>query len=77
MPRPSREMPLYDDLDPLPGQRLPWELPWEPDGEEESRMETDPGQMPDDDEDEEDDTDDTGGGTISAVYPPSDHLFLR
>ena len=77
MPRPTREMPPYDDLDPLPGQRLPWELPWEPKEEEESRLETDPGQMPDDDEDGDDDSDEAGGGVSASVYPLSDHFFLR
>ena len=49
-------MPSFDDLDPLPGQRLPWETgaaPWS--------LETDPDWKPDDErvipgEDEDDGT---------------------
>ena len=51
-----REMPAYDDLDPMPGQRLPWQ---HGDATNESRMETDPDRLPGDppaqDDDDEDD----------------------
>ena len=81
MPRPSREMPPYDDLDPLPGQRLPWDLPWEPDREQEEQlMEIDPTLMPDEDseaeEADEDDGTDEIGGSGAALYPLSEHLAL-
>lgn len=80
MPKPSREMPPHDDLDPLPGQRLPWDLPWEPDREQEERMETDPTLMPDEgseaDETEDDDGPDEIGGSGAALYPSSQHLGL-
>ena len=81
MPRPSNEKRHYDDLDPLPEQRLSWGLPWEPDREQEEQlMETDPTQMPDEDseadEPEEDDGTDEIGGSGAALYPLSEHLGL-
>jgi hypothetical protein len=78
MPKQFREMPAYHDLDPLPGQRLPWELPWEPRDQEESRLETDPGEMPGDEDPEETEEGeaDEGGGSGAAIYPLSEHLAL-
>jgi hypothetical protein len=77
MPRPNREMPAYDDLDPLPGQRLPWE----PDRQqEELSMERDRVPMPDEDDDDDETEDDDGSddleGNGAALYPLSEHLGL-
>lgn len=81
MPKASRETPPYDDLDPLPGQRLPWDLPWEADRDrEEQLMETDPTLIPDEDseadETEEDDESEEIGGSGAALYPLSEHLGM-
>lgn len=78
MSKQHREVPDYDDLDPPPGQRLPWELPWESRDQEEIRSETDPGEMPDDEDHEETEEGeaDEGGGSGAAIYPLSEHLAL-
>ena len=74
MPGPSDGERLFDEFELLPGQRLPWDLPWEPDQQqEEDLVETNPNQIPDEDEgtDEDEEDWDTRSGSGAAIFPLS------